>query len=246
MKNYIVIGATSGIGEACAKKLSGKDNTLVIVGRNEEKLDWLKNTLSGNIIPVQYDLSDLYNIKEIYNVCKTQSIKLDGMVYSAGVDGTWPIKVNSINKMRKMMDINCFAFVELARMFYSGRISNEGASIVAISSIASLTMEPGMVSYSASKAALNAVVKTMAKEFIRRKIRVNAVLPAGVSTPMAEMKGELLSEVQKVQEGQEKSDVHGLGMIPPEQVAEQVEFLLSDKSAFKTGEFEVLSAGTWY
>ena len=198
MKNYIVIGATSGIGEVCAKKLSGKDNTLVIVGRNEEKLDWLKNTLSGNIIPVQYDLSDLYNIKEIYNVCKTQSIKLDGMVYSAGVDGTWPIKVNSINKMRKMMDINCFAFVELARMFYSGRISNEGASIVAISSIASLTMEPGMVSYSASKAALNAVVKTMAKEFIRRKIRVNAVLPAGVSTPMAEMKGELLSEVKKV------------------------------------------------
>lgn len=143
MKNYIVIGATSGIGEVCAKKLSGKDNTLVIVGRNEEKLDWLKNTLSGNIIPVQYDLSDLYNIKEIYNVCKTQSIKLDGMVYSAGVDGTWPIKVNSIDKMRKMMDINCFAFVELARMFYSGRISNEGASIVAISSIASLTMEPG-------------------------------------------------------------------------------------------------------
>ena len=67
MKNYIVIGATSGIGEVCAKKLSGKDNTLVIVGRNEEKLDWLKNTLSGNIIPVQYDLSDLYNIKEIYN-----------------------------------------------------------------------------------------------------------------------------------------------------------------------------------
>ena len=120
MKNYIVIGATSGIGEVCAKKLSGKDNTLVIVGRNEEKLDWLKNTLSGNIIPVQYDLSDLYNIKEIYNVCKTQSIKLDGMVYSAGVDGTWPIKVNSINKMRKMMDINCFAFVELARKFNNG------------------------------------------------------------------------------------------------------------------------------
>ena len=246
MKNYIIIGATSGIGRACAKKLSGKDNTLIVVGRNKEKLDWLKNNLGGTVIPVQYDLSDLYQVKEIYSVCQTSSIKLDGMVYSAGVDGTWPVKVNPIDKMRTMMEINCFAFAELAKLFYSSRISNKGASIVAISSIASLTMEPGMMSYSASKAALNAVVKTMAKEFIRRKIRVNAVLPAGVSTPMAEMKDELLAEVQEVYKGNTEKNVLGLGMIPPEQVAEQVAFLLSDYAAFKTGELEVLSAGVWY
>lgn len=257
MKNYMIVGATSGIGEACAKLLSNSDVRLVVVGRNQEKLEWLKNNLEGEIIPVTYDLADLQGIKEIYSVCRTHSFKLDGMVYSAGMDGTWPVKVNPIAKMRDMMDVNCFAFVELAKQFYSKRNSNDGASVVAISSIASLTMEPGMMAYSTSKAALNAAVKTMAKEFVRRKIRVNAVLPAGVYTPMAEKKGELLAGIRHEEEDVNPNAValrstatvgneQSLGMITAEIVAEEVRFLLSDKARYKTGALEVIGAGRWY
>lgn len=246
MKNYMIVGATSGIGESCAKLLADSETRLIVLGRNEEKLNWLQNSLQGEIIPLKYDLLDLHNIKNIYDVCRTYSIKLDGLVYSAGVDGTWPVKVNPLDKMREMMDVNCFAFVELAKHFYSKKNSNDGSSIVAISSLASLTTDIGMMSYSASKAALNAVVKTMAKEFVRRKIRVNAVLPAGVYTPMAEKKSELLDGIQDAEAGTTKGAKQLLGMIPSQNVAEIVSFLISDKSRYKTGALEVISAGRWY
>lgn len=251
MGNYLITGATSGIGEACARNLAGENNVLILVGRNEEKLQSLQQELPGEILSVCYDLTDLANIKSIYTDCGKKKIKLDGLVYSAGMDGTWPIKVNSIEQMQKMMSVNCFAFVELAKFFYSKRYSNDGAAIVAVSSIASLTSEVGMVAYSASKAALNSVVKTMSKEFIRRKIRVNAVLPGGVSTPMAEQKGELLSTLDASQSS--TSTVHGaeinpqpLGALPKEYVAEQIVYLLSDNARYMTGECMVISGGRTY
>lgn len=249
-KNYLIIGASSGIGEACVHKLSKEAGKLVLVARSEDKLKTLKSQYADQIeiFPVPYDLADLEHIRTIYDVCKEQKIKLDGMVYSAGMDGTWPVKVNNTTAMQQMMTVNCFAFVEMAKIFYSKRYSNEGASIVAISSIASLTSEIGMSSYCASKAALNSYVKTMSKEFVRRRIRVNAVLPAGVGTPMAEEKGKLLAGVTN-NSGQDSSDIHDpqpLGLIPSEIIASQVEFLLSERAEYMTGELLTIGAGRPY
>lgn len=245
-KNYLILGATSGMGEACARLLANKDSNLVIVGRNKEKLKSLESELHGNILPVCYDLNNLENLKSIFLVCSENRIKLDGMVYSAGVDGTWPVKVNSVTSMQQMMNVNCFAFVELGKYFYSKRYSNEGASIVAISSLASLTAEVGMAAYSASKAALNSVVRTMSKEFVRRKIRVNAVLPGGVSTPMAQQKGMLLAGLESGNETATAGNGQPLGMIPAAVVAEQIQYLLSDKAIYMTGELVTISGGRIY
>ena len=251
MGNYLITGATSGIGEACARRLAGENNVLILIGRNKEKLQHLQQELPGEILPVCYDLTDLSNIKNIYADCNKKKIKLDGLIYSAGMDGTWPIKVNSIEQMQKMMSVNCFAFVELAKFFYSKRYSNDGAAIVAVSSIASLTSEVGMVSYSASKAALNSVVKTMSKEFVRRKIRVNAILPGGVSTPMAEQKGALLATLDcstdnTLVSSTVENNPQPLGMLPREYVADQVAYLLSENARYMTGECMVISGGRIY
>lgn len=249
-KNYLIIGASSGIGEACVHKLSKEKKRLILVARSEDKLRALKSRYADktDIFPVPYDLTDLEHLEMIYDICKEQKIKLDGMVYSAGMDGTWPVKVNNTAAMQQMMTVNCFAFVEMAKIFYSKRFSNDGASIVAISSIASLTSEIGMSGYCASKAALNSYVKTMSKEFLRRRIRVNAILPAGVSTPMAEEKGKLLAGVTSdpEQENSFSNDPQPLGMIPSEIVASQVEFLLSEKAQYMTGELVTIGAGRPY
>lgn len=244
-KNYLILGASSGIGEACVHNLSGEAESMILVGRNVDKLNDLKEQYAGTtcIYPVQYDLLDLEHIKTVFEVCRENKIKLDGMVYSAGVDGTWPIKVNNTTMMQQMMTVNCFAFVELAKTFYSKRYSNDGASIVAISSIAALTSEVGMSSYCASKAALNSYIKTMSKEFVRRRIRVNAVLPAGVSTPMAEEKGSMLAGVTNADKSAPSPDPQPFGVIPSEVIASQVQFLLSDKSIYTTGELLTISAG---
>lgn len=250
-KSYLIVGASSGIGKSCVNKLSEEADNLVIAARNKDKLNAIKKRYEGklNIYPVSYDVTDLEHINTIFEDCKVNGIKLDGMVYSAGMDGTWPIKVNNTFLMQEMMKVNCFAFVELAKNFYSKRFSKDGASIVAISSIASLTNELGMSAYCASKAALNSYVKTMAKEFVRRRIRVNAVLPAGVSTPMAEEKGKLLSLLSATEDGRQSkffSDSQSLGTIPGEIIASQVAFLLSDQAGYTTGELLTIGAGRAY
>ena len=248
--NYLVTGATSGIGEACVHKLAENADRMILVGRNTDKLETLRKQYEGkvDIYPVAYDLLNLEHIGMVFDVCKANKMKLNGMVYSAGMDGTWPVKVNDTAQMQQMMIVNCFAFVEMAKNFYKKRNSADGASIVAISSIASLTAEVGMSAYSASKAALISYVKTIAKEFVRRKIRVNAVLPGGVSTPMAEEKGKLLESMAGAggtNEG-DKENVQPLGMIPRDIIASQVQFLLSDESAYTTGELFTVGAGRTY
>lgn len=249
-KNYLIIGATSGIGEACVHKLAMESDHLILVGRNKDKLEALKQQYAGKVkvFPVCYDLMDLDHIDTIFRICTENQIKLDGMVYSAGMDGTWPVKVNNTKQMVQMMTVNCFAFVESAKRFYSSRISNEESCIIAISSIASLMPEVGMSSYSASKAALNSYVKTMAKEFIRRKIRVNAILPSAVSTPMAKEKENLLTSVSSTGKrfSSASDHVQQLGLIPSDIIAAYVEFLLSDQSYYTTGELITIGAGRVY
>lgn len=250
-KNYLVVGASSGIGKACVDKLADEADNIIIAARSKDKLNEIKERYEGklNIYPVSYDVTDLEHINTILEACKVNGIKLNGMVYSAGMDGTWPIKVNNTALMQEMMKVNCFAFVELAKNFYSKRFSQDGASIVAISSIASLTNEVGMSSYCASKAALNSYIKTMAKEFLRRRIRVNAVLPAGVSTPMAEEKGKLLSGLapaESVAQSKAFPDPQPLGTIPADVIAAQVAFLLSEHSGYTTGELLTIGAGRAY
>ena len=99
---------------------------------------------------------------------------------------------------------------------------------------------PGQGPYTASKAAMNAGVKTMAKEFVRRKIRVNAVLPAGDLTPMAEKKAEVFCDIHKTEKAKSEQT---LGEISPESVADSVCFLLSEQAKFVTGELLKITSG---
>lgn len=239
-KVILITGASSGIGEACARLLHRNGAEIILVARNQDKLNDIKLELGEKVHIFPYDLNDIENIKTIFDFCKDQSLKLDGMIHSAGVGGECPIKVNNISRMEEAMRINCFSFVELGRLFYSKRYSNDGAAIVAISSIASIVCDMGMGYYSASKAALNAFVKTMSKEFEKRKIRVNAVLPGGVKTKMSLEKTKIMSSIQNLKN---TKDEQFLGYITPENIAEQVEFLLSEKSMYTTGEFMVIGGG---
>ena len=241
MGYYLVTGATSGIGESCVKALISNGNSVVAVGRNEEKLNTLIKEYPEKVFAVRCDLGDLTEIKSIFDACKKNEIILDGMLYSAGEDYSSPVKTNSIEKMSHVMNVNCLAFAEIGRLFFSKRYSRDKASIVVISSIASLTNEAGMMAYSASKAALNSVVKTMSKEFVGRGIRVNAILPGGVDTPMSHAKSAMLGNDESTIKMDQK-----LGTIPVNQIVNQVEYLLSEKSAFMTGELVVISGGRKY
>lgn len=247
-KKALIIGASSGIGKACAHLMAGDGNTLYLVARNEMVLREMQESLPGTIHVIPHDLNDIEEVKNIFDEIKQHKIKLNSFVYTAGIDAFSPVKVTSVESLQKVMNINCFAFCETAKRFFNRQISEDGAGIVAISSIASLLCEKGQMAYTASKAALNAAVKTMAQEFSSRGIRVNAILPAGVSTPMAASKSQVMEGVAASMsaKAKHKVDRQCLGVIPAEIVAQNILFLLSEYSAYTTGELLTMGAGYSY
>lgn len=231
-KTILVTGCTSGIGLGVSHYLHEQGYGLLLVGRSEEKLK-IVSVETGNAPYVVCDLEDDNQIYGIFSYCINNGIKLSGMVHCAGLGADTPIRVIRENDMKRLMQVHYFAFLELCKHFYNRKISNEGASIVAISSISSITKRKGSTLYSASKNALNTAVQVASKEFVKRLIRVNALLPAYVDTHFIDNIEDLM-DIGKVQP---------MGLIPINAIAEVVEFLLSDKSKFITGALIPVTAG---
>lgn len=240
-KTILVTGATSGIGRAVAERFAAEGVKLVAIGRNRDQLAELKQKFPGRVYSYVYNLLDLDHVEEIFSFCKENSLKLDGLVHCAGVAFNSVIRTNNIEEMEETMRINCFAFMELGKYFSMKKYSNDGSSLIAISSVEALKNEKGLSQYAASKAALNSVIKTMSKEFMRRKIRVNAILPANVKTPM------MMNTAQQIENYMEMAVARQpLGMIEPEYIGYMAEYLLSDLARFMTGELVVMSGGLEY
>lgn len=243
-KAILIVGASSGIGKACANLLADSENTLYLVARNAEAMEEMKRDLPGTIHIIPYDLNDLEGIKSnVFGEIKKNGIKLNAMVYSAGISAFSPAKVTSVKTLQTTMDVNCFGFCETARCFYNRSISEDGSGIVVISSISSLMFMKGNMAYTASKSALNSAVKVMAQEFAKRHIRVNAILPASVQGLLAEKKGQIMAAVGN---DVPLSDRQIFGHIPADIVAKNVQFLLSDISSYTTGELLTIGGGYAY
>ena len=254
MGTYLVAGASSGIGAACAKKLSEDGHVVVLVARSIDKLQSVSYSLTGKTYVCPYDLDECSNIRSIFDFCKNENLKLDGLIYSAGMNADVPIKVCTPALFEKVLRINCIAFTEMGKCFYNKKYSNDNSRIVAISSSASIACDKGMGPYSASKCALNAIVKTMSKEFVRRSILVNAVLPAGVLTPMAVKKIETISgytmdinaairEIESKPVVAKENETQPFGIITPKYIADIVAYLVSSDNRYITGALIPVSAG---
>lgn len=226
-KKIMVTGASSGIGEMVCKYLSEQGYYVIMVARNEQRLKRVSDELTSECMILPYDLQNLMDIEELIQKA-TVGGKLHGLVHCAGVNRDVPVKMNDVQDMKEVMTINYYSFVELAKYFYRKRYSENGASIIAVSSMAAIACSKGMCNYSASKEALNVAVKVMSKEFSKRKIRVNSIMPGYVDTPM-------LSNLREQGNFHELMKGQPLGLIDPQQVAYLIEFLLSDKSISVTG-----------
>ena len=170
MMRVLVTGASTGIGAATAKELAEKGAEVICVARREEELKRVCGYCPDRMWSISCDLGNLENIGKIFEQIQEKSGLLSGMVHCAGINCDTPIRTNDVQVMRQVMDINYCSFVELGKYFCKKKYSEEGSSIVAISSTGSYNCAKGMCTYSASKAALNAAVKVMAKEFVKRKI----------------------------------------------------------------------------
>lgn len=238
-KRILVTGASSGIGRAIAILCSKLGADIVLVGRNEKELNNSFNQLNtGSHFILQYDLSIPENIELMMNQCIDGRRKLDGLVHAAGVNALIPLSSLGYKKMNEVMQINYFAFLELAK-FFSKRKYSDGGSIVGISSVSSMAGSKGMSLYCGSKGALDSSVRALALELAPKNIRVNSVVPSYIKTDM-------YNEAEKLTGGNAKNKVSEnqiLGLGSPEDVANAVAFLLSDASRFITGSTLVVDGG---
>lgn len=237
-RRIMVIGSCGGIGKSCAEKLDKLGYRLVVTGTDEEKIKSVIDHLNNVDMYMKMDVTDTNQVKQIFDCLKEKKLKLDGMIYASGISGVQPLKVINRELLHNVFEVNCFGFMDVCKYMASKRISNDFSSIVAISSMASVENYIGEIAYCASKAALNSAVKVASKELMNRKIRVNAVLPGTTETPM-------INQAREFDTGFDENVLRNqpLGIIQPEYVADMVEFLLSDKSRFITGDCIMINAG---
>lgn len=240
-KRILVTGASSGIGKAFSRQAASLGASLLLFGRNPERLEETYNSLDGSGHEYHaFDITD-YIITEQYILqAVTDGRKINGFVHSAGIEKTTPIKASAPDVFKEIFEINVFAGFEIARILSRKNIVDPaGASFIFLSSVKGMFGDPGKVAYCSSKSALLAGVRAMALELAGKKIRCNCVLPGIVMTPMTEKMFDTIPPEAK----QKIVEKHPLGLGSPEDVANLICFLISDKARWITGSEYVIDGG---
>lgn len=240
-KTIVVSGASSGIGRAIAIHLARQGAGLVLIGRDRDRLEDTAKRADARVCRiVQLDLADVTAIMPAVKEAASTLGRLYGLCHAAGTVDTLPLSAAGPEKLQTMMQVNYVAGVELARsVTRRDFLSEEGGSVLFISSIYGLIGKPGQIAYSGSKGAVTAAARAMAIELARRNVRVNVLSPGMVRTEMTERALAGLS----TQQVQALKDAHPLGFGSPDDVAPAATFLLSPESRWITGVDLVVDGG---
>ena len=238
-KTVLVTGASSGIGRQTAISLSELGAKIVAVARREEQLEETISRLSGDGHRFYvYDLKNVEGIGELMKQIVSDNGPLDGLAYCAGISDTRPIQVSDFQYVESMMKTNFFAFYEMVRQFAKkGRFGKE-AKIIGVSSTASTGSAKGQSIYGASKAAMEASVRVLARELVSKGININTVRPAWVKT---DMYSKFVETWENGEELVMRSQM--LGTIEPEDVAFLIAYLLSPSARYITGQEMYIGGG---
>lgn len=235
-KTILVTGASSGIGAACAFECSRTGATVVLTGRDVNRLQNILSKLQGNN---HTSHSCDLNIVDSLNSFVCSLPQLDGVVLCAGVNQSLPLSFLTRKKIDRIFDINFFSQVELVRLLVKNKLLNSGASIVAMASIGGISVFPPAASaYGASKAALLSWMKTAARE-VAPKIRINCICPGHVNTPMNRP-----GNISEEQYHDYKDIIPMKRFAEPEEIAYGVVYLLSDATKWMTGSVLTIDGGS--
>lgn len=230
-KSILITGVTSGIGKGIARELLLDPNTEIFgIGREKSKIEDLINSFR-NFNFINFDLVQIDKIEGLFKE-ELSEVKFSGFIHCAGVEETVPISLYNPAKVLSIFQINVFSAIELLRFLSKKKHSLDGASIVLISSVMGELGQAGKVGYCSTKAALLGVVKSLALELSKRMIRVNAVSPGIVKTPLTEKLFDQLDE----QNVERIKSMHPIGIGEVSDVVGILIYLLSDQSKWVTGQ----------
>lgn len=232
-KKIIVAGASGGIGSTICSQLAELGAKVILMGRNLARLQQVCSQLVDN--DHRCYVCDFAMPDSIENVIRTIILEngpVDGFVHSAGTGAVRPLKLSRYPFMLDVMNINFFSFIEIVRCITMKGRFNQGMNIVGISSVGAQYGRATRTAYAASKGAMDASMRCLAKELSVKGIRVNCVAPGATVTNMTE---EYKDYAQDTEEYRLNLYRQYLGDCHPCDIANAVIFLLSDKSKMVTG-----------
>ncbi|MBK7107101.1 MAG: SDR family oxidoreductase [Ignavibacteriae bacterium] len=236
-KTILITGASSGIGKATSIICSELGANLIVLGRNEIKLNNTLLQLNGSTHSSFIgDLNEKVFIEDLVNKCPL----LDGIVHSAGIIEYLPSKFYTPEKISKVININYTMPFYFTNLLLKQKKIKNNSSIVFLSSISGVKGGGQAISsYAGSKAALIGTSKIMALEVAKQNIRVNCIAPGMVETEMTEATQKSLSE-EAINKDKLK---YPLGYGDPKDIANAIVFLLSDASRWITGTTLIIDGG---
>lgn len=229
-KTILLDGAAMGIGKQTAIELSKMGAKVILLDLDEEKLSSAIEELDGDGHGFEvFNLSDICGIESKIKEITGKYGPIDGFVHCVGVRCRRPLNLINSDVLQNVMSINFGSFIEITRCITKKGNYNRGLSIVAISSISAKTGGATVTAYAASKAAIDASVRCLAKELAPKGIRLNTVQPGQVNTPAYAAMLEANGGKDAVMDRQY------LGLAEADDVANAIVFLLSERSKMMTG-----------
>ncbi len=237
-KNIIVTGASGGIGNSIVNKLNESGANILASGTKVEKLEELKKSFE-KIKILKFDISQSEKIQEfIENATKELGGSLDCIVNNAGITQDNIAIRMSLDEWRKVIDINLTSTFLLSKFAIKKMLKNKSGKIVNITSVVGHTGNLGQVNYTASKAGIVAMSKSLALEYAKKNINVNCISPGFIKTAMTDnieekFKETIISKIPSARLGE------------PDDIANAVSFLCSDQSSYINGETLHVNGGMY-
>ena len=237
-KKALITGATGGIGKEIARVLIEHNAEVCLSGRNEEELNLQKTLLGEKCHTISCDLN---NKEEIINLAKkSEEIlgQIDILINNAGITRDNIFLRMSEEEWAEVLNINLNATFSVLKLITRGMVKRKYGRIINISSIVGVTGGAGQVNYSASKAGLIGVTKSLSQELARRNITVNCIAPGFIETPMTEKLDQTRRETI-------------LNSIPqnrigkPEDLSSAIIFFASQESGYVTGQTLHVNGGMY-
>ena len=237
-KNIIVTGASGGIGNSIVEKLNQAGANLLASGTRIEKLDELKNKFD-NIKILKFDISQIDKIDDfVENATKELGGNLDCIINNAGVTQDNLAIRMSLDEWQKVININLTATFLINKSVIKKMLKNKSGKIVNITSVVGHTGNLGQANYTASKAGIIAMSKSLAIEYAKKNININCISPGFIKTAMTDKLDDKFKEViiSKIPSGR-------LG--DPNDIANAVLFLCSNQSDYINGETLHVNGGMY-
>ncbi|CAL9573778.1 glucose 1-dehydrogenase [Streptomyces sp. enrichment culture] len=229
-KHVVITGGSSGFGLATARLLVDEGARVLLTGRNQATLDAAREQLGTNAVAVRSDASSLTDIDALTDRVRTEFGTVDALFANAGVNGFAPFEETTEELFDDILRINAkgpyFTVQKLAPLLA------EGSGVVLTTSVANVLGLPALSAYAASKAALRSMTRSLARELLPRKVRVNAVSPGPIDSGILEK--SMPREAAEQTKAQMAADNPMLRMGSPDEIAKAVAFLAFE-ATFTTG-----------